>query len=117
MTEARIVLPWAPSVNNLYVNAGRKRVRSPAYRKWQNEAGWHLKVAKPHKFLGPVNIEIELCPPDKRRFDVDNKNKAILDLLVTHGVIEGDDSRFVKSAVARCVENSVHSCVVTVRAA
>ncbi len=115
--EARIALPWPPSVNNLYVNVGRKRVRSPGYRKWQDEAGWHLKAARPHKFIGAVDVVLELCPPDNRRADADNRNKAVLDLLVTHGVIEGDDRRFVKSVTARWVENSVHSCTVIVRAA
>lgn len=114
--EVRLALPWPPSVNNLYINASHRRVRSPAYRKWQDEAGWHLKAARPGKFTGPVSITLELCPPDRRRFDLDNKNKAVIDLLVAHGVIEGDDSRYVKSTEARCVENSVHSCVVSVRA-
>lgn len=115
--EARITLSWPPSVNNLYISAGRKRVRSPGYRKWQEEAGWLLKAAKPQKFDGPVKIILDLCPPDRRRFDADNKNKAILDLLVSHGVIAGDDSRYVRSVTARVVESAVHSCVVTIRGA
>lgn len=114
--EVRLYLPWPPSVNNLYINAGRKRVRSPGYRKWQDEAGWRLKAARPPVFDGAVEVTLELCPPDNRRADADNRNKAVLDLLVTHGVIKGDDRRYVKSVTARWVDSSVHSCVVTVRA-
>lgn len=110
----QIILPWPPSVNNLYVNAGHKRVRSPGYRKWQDEAGWRLKASRPQKFAEPVEITIELCPPDNRRMDADNRNKAVLDLLVAHGVIRGDDRRHVQSVTARFVEGSVNSCVVTV---
>jgi Holliday junction resolvase RusA-like endonuclease len=113
--ETRIALPWPPSVNNLYINAGRKRVRSPAYRKWQEEAGWKLQASRPHKFDGAVEVTLDLCPPDNRRSDADNRNKAVLDLLVSHGVIKGDDRRFVKSVTARWVENQVHSCSVTIR--
>jgi crossover junction endodeoxyribonuclease RusA len=109
-----LTLPWPPSVNNLYKNVGRRRVRTPAYRKWQEEAGWHLQAARPPKLSGPVEVTLELCPPDNRRADADNRNKAVLDLLVTHGVIAGDDRRFVKSVTARWVENAVHSCVVTI---
>jgi crossover junction endodeoxyribonuclease RusA len=114
--EVRIALPWPPSVNNLYLNAGHKRVRSPRYRKWQEEAGWRLQAARPRHFDGPVEIVIDLCPPDNRRTDADNRNKALLDLLVTHQVIPGDDRRYVRSVTARFTENQVHSCVVTVRA-
>lgn len=113
-SEIRLSLPWPPSVNNLYINAGHKRARSPAYRKWQEEAGWYLKAARPHKFTEPVSVTLDLCPPDNRRTDADNRNKAVLDLLVTHGVIPADDSRYVKSVTARFVENAVHSCVVTI---
>lgn len=115
-TAFRVNLPWPPSVNNLYINAGRKRVRSPRYRKWQDEAGWALKAARPPAFDGPVSVTIELCPPDNRRLDADNRNKPILDLLVSHGVIKDDDSRHVRSVTARFVKDRVHSCTVIVEA-
>lgn len=117
MAEARFALPWPPSVNNLYINAGRRRVRSPRYRSWQDEAGWRLKAAKPQNFDGPVNVTLELCAPDNRRHDADNLNKPVLDLLVAHGVIKADDRRVVQSVTTRWVDNAVHSCVVTVESA
>ena len=35
--------------------------------------------------------------PDKRRRDIDNRIKPILDLLCAHQVIAGDDSSIVKA--------------------
>jgi crossover junction endodeoxyribonuclease RusA len=116
-TVFRVPLNWPPSVNNLYFNAGRRRVRTKHYRAWQEEAGWRLEMAKAPKFKGPVNVTLELCAPDNRRADADNRNKPVLDLLVAHGVIEGDDRRFVKSVTARWVDSAVHSCVVIVEGA
>lgn len=114
--KSRFTLPWPISTNNMYFNAGRKRVKSPRYRAWQEEAGWRLKAAKPPQFAGPVTILIELCPPDNRRRDGDNLTKGILDLLVSHGVISDDNRRVVRETVVRWVESSVHSCTVTVEA-
>ena len=109
MSEAldtvRLVLPFPPTSNNLFINVrGAGRVRSTAYRKWAADAGWRLQAQRPAKLKGPVNVTILLCPPTKRRADADNRLKAPLDLLVTHGVIEGDDSRYVRSVTARWVD-------------
>jgi Holliday junction resolvase RusA-like endonuclease len=43
-----------------------------------------------------VEISISLSPPDKRAFDLDNRVKAILDLLVMQGVIEADNHLTVR---------------------
>lgn len=100
-----IVLPFPPSVNNLFVNAGKRgRIKSSRYEIWLNEAGWELKRQRPVKHAGPVSVTIALCPSDKRRRDADNGCKAVLDLLVKHQVIEGDDNRFVKAVTARWVD-------------
>lgn len=100
-----ITLPFPPSTNNLFVNAGKRgRVRSSRYEMWLNEAGWELKSQRPVKHTGPVNVTIALCPFDKRRRDADNGCKAVLDLLVKHQVIPADDNRFVKSVTAKWVD-------------
>ena len=110
-----IHLPMPPSVNNLYINAGNRRVRSRRYRSWQEDAGWHLKAAKPDRIVGPVTVVVELFVPDKRRRDADNMNKPVLDLLVAHGVIEADDRRIVRSVISMWIdEPRVHSCTVII---
>lgn len=85
------VLPPPPSVNELFGQApGRKRFRTAKYNDWIEEAGLRLNAARPPKFKGQVWISIVYS--DQGRGDIDNKAKACLDLLVSHGVIE-DDSR------------------------
>lgn len=48
---------------------------------------------------GPVSVTIELAPPHKRRYDLDNRAKAVLDLLVKNAIIEADDTTIVKRVV------------------
>ena len=81
-----------PSANGLFANVpGRGRVKSEKYRGWLNAVGWDLKLAKPERVAGPVNVTLLFeRPKGRRRADLDNRAKAALDLLVTHGVIEDD---------------------------
>jgi len=48
----------------------------------------------PIPLQGALAMTIELCPPDRRRRDVDNFDKAILDSLTAAGVW-GDDSQVI----------------------
>lgn len=84
-------LPFPPSVNQLYSNAsGIGRVKTKAYRSWENEAGLRLNLARPAPIKGPFTIEIQAKRPNARRRDLGNLEKAVSDLLVKHGVIEDD---------------------------
>lgn len=113
--ELRLSLPWPPSTNHLFINAGGKRVTSKDYAAWQREAGWTLQAQRPGKFRGPVTIDIELCPPPKaRRFDLDNRSKALLDLLVKHEVIADDNADLVREVSIKRVETGA-PCTVVVR--
>lgn len=115
-TEVRIVLPWPPSLNNMFLNVrGKGRVRSENYRKWLTEAGWLLKSQKPRRFHEPVRIRVELNPPNARAFDLDNRNKALLDLLVEHGVIIDDSNRWVRGVSVDQVPSGA-PCTVIVEA-
>lgn len=115
--EVRLALPWPPSVNMLYANVrGKGRVATKEYDVWKREAGWTLQAQRPPKYRVPVSIVVELCPPHNRRFDLDNKNKCILDLLVRHDVIADDHSGLVRSVTVQRVENAA-PCTVIVRPA
>jgi Holliday junction resolvase RusA-like endonuclease len=101
-----LTLPFPPSVNNLFINAGRKRVRSPKYRAWADEAGALIVVAqtiyrqagKSIATKGPVRLLYEFQEgQDKRKRDIDNLVKPVNDLLVTHGIIQADDNTVVRA--------------------
>ena len=43
----------------------------------------------------PIKLNVELYPPDRRRRDIDNINKALLDALQNAGVYK-DDNQIVR---------------------
>ena len=91
-----------PSVNTIYRNVkGRGRVKSERYRKWINSVNWQLNAQAPQKIDGEVEVSIYCKRPDKRRRDIDNCIKAVLDMLVSNHLIE-DDSRVVKVSAEWC---------------
>lgn len=110
-----INLPFPPTTNSLTgVHNGRK-IKSKRYRTWEKAAGWRLRLSSETypqiwaasvmpKGDGPYHLEITLVRPDKRSRDVNNYDKAISDLLVTHGITPDDhlmQSLMVRWADAR----------------
>lgn len=93
------VLPFPPSVNNLFAGK-RRRYPTKRYKAWQASAGWVIAASKRRRCTSPVTIEIALSAPDKRRRDASNYIKGIEDLLVTMGVLNGDDSRHVRQVTS-----------------
>jgi crossover junction endodeoxyribonuclease RusA len=83
-------LPWPPAVNNLYRNAGKRRIKTERYTAWTRAAALHLLAQGCPGLKGHFCISIECSPPDRRKRDLDGLAKAPLDLLVSCGVIEDD---------------------------
>ena len=94
----KIELPIPPSVNNLFLNAGGRRVISANYMKWKSDAGWTLRVQNPAQFTVPVMLSLTILGgkgfPISR--DLDNCWKAVQDLLKEHCVIPGDSVVWVR---------------------
>ena len=59
-----------------------------------------IVVRRPHMLIGPLELEIDMHPPDGKRRDVDNILKATLDALKFAKVYE-DDSQVKKLTVER----------------
>lgn len=66
------------------------RIKTPEYRAWITEAGHTLNLQKPTPVKGRTKVLITAVRPDKRKRDIANLEKPILDLLVAHGIIEDD---------------------------
>lgn len=119
-----LTLPLPPSTNNLFATVWRKskktgkrvplRIAAKKYAAWKDAAGWTLKTQERWRLGGPVNVAIYL--PLKMAGDIDNRVKAILDLLVKFDWI--DDDKNVRSlSVARSEAVSATDCRVYVEAA
>lgn len=86
----RYELPYPPSVNGLFFNAPKGRRKTIAYRNWLDAAGWQIVEQGRHSVHGYVSVSVALVKPDKRKRDLDNLMKPVLDLLVEMGVIDDD---------------------------
>lgn len=112
-TPAELVLhlPRPPSLNGLFPGNGRRH-RSAEYETWIIEAGYALNLQKPPQMPGKVTILIEIEEP-KGLADCANYEKATVDLLVSHKIIQGDDRRYVRSNTQAWAD--VEGCRVTIR--
>lgn len=86
-------LPFPPTVNNYYVKTQRGVFISQKGRKFRDQTAESI-----HMQLGaaelPANtkllVEVILYPPDKRKRDLDNYMKPLLDAITQTGLWEDD---------------------------
>lgn len=97
----RYELPYPPSVNNYWHATGKRRYISPAGKKFTEEVNLIVKNNKFKTFgSAPLGISVMIHPRSKRKFDLDNTLKAILDALMKANVYD-DDSQFEYIEIAR----------------
>ena len=93
-----LTLPAPPSANGLFANrAVGGRTKTQGYKDWIAEAGWRLQQQHPGRIAGAYEIEIRVARTEGA--DIDNRVKALSDLLVKHRVVE-DDSLAEKLTVS-----------------
>jgi crossover junction endodeoxyribonuclease RusA len=101
-------LPWPPSINDYYgtTPAGGKYIKAKG-RKFREIVIECLReyMAKREPLTTKLQVWIEAHVPDKRRRDLDNIKKALLDALTHAGVYQDDclidDLRVVRAGVAK----------------
>ena len=88
----RIVLPWPPSINHYWRNYRGRTVISQDGRLYRQTVAYRiLEQGIPRENLNcRLQVSIDAYPPDKRRRDLDNIQKALLDAIVAADVIEDD---------------------------
>lgn len=91
--EYKLTLPWAPSVNTYYRRSGHTIHMSVKGRKFKEAVKAQLIGERLHKegITERLRIRIELCPPNLRKFDIDNRVKPILDALQAGGLFVDDE--------------------------
>lgn len=83
-------LPYPPSVNHYWMTRGKMRFisqRGKEFRALVVEAAAECGV----KLDGRLSIFLSMYPPDRRRRDLDNTLKAVLDALAHAGCYEDDE--------------------------
>ncbi len=90
----KIEFPFSPpSLNNLFpTSRSGLRFKSKRYKEFIEMFGQYIPEIDPKLLEGDLRVEINFYFKDKRRHDIDNFSKAILDTLVHYGII-GDDNQ------------------------
>lgn len=94
--DIELYLPWPPTVNDYYGVRVVKKRRIP-YIKAKGKlfrGACEQQIAEQVGYLNideHLLVEVELYPPDKRRRDLDNYMKPLLDA-ITHAQVWADDS-------------------------
>ena len=93
-----ITLPWPPTVNTYYRSIWRKNTTHPVVllsakgRQYKEDATAAMVLQDiPQNLGGRIEVLIEVYPPDRRRRDLDNLLKPILDVLEDYGVFYDDE--------------------------
>jgi crossover junction endodeoxyribonuclease RusA len=88
-------LPWPPTSNNLYpTGSDGKRHPSRQAMSFRDSASAIVRVEMMRQrfaaLAGPVFVSILLIPPDGRKYDIDNRCKALIDSLEAGGLFAND---------------------------
>lgn len=84
-------LPWPPSINRYWRRAGTHIHISNEGRSYRQIVAY-IALGKDGFGKQRVAVDIDAFPPDARRRDIDNIQKALLDAL-QHGQLFDDDSQ------------------------
>lgn len=87
-------LPYPPSTNHYYRHLGHVTLISSRGRAYRDAVVALLAALGVRPLSGPLDLRLELYPPDRRRRDCDNAQKPVLDAL-QHGGAYHDDSQIV----------------------
>lgn len=110
-------MPWPPSINHYYLHTSNGVILGGDGRKYRRDAC--LLLSKYRGYCGAkkrLNVIINLFPPDKRRRDIDNVLKCLLDSM-QHAQIYEDDNQIDMLTVVRrevikegCVQIWISEC-------
>jgi len=93
-------LPFPPSLNHYYRRVGPRTLISKEGRTYRDQVRLIAAASRVTAMTGPLDVELLLYPPDRRRRDADNSLKAVCDALEKAGAYE-DDSQIVRLTVQK----------------
>ena len=104
-------IPIPPSVNALWRISGRRMYRTKKYTDWIQQCKIELAEHRKPAIDYPFNIEIIIGRPSKRRMDIDNRAKAVMDVLQHLDIITDD---CLANRVTMMWSNDINDCKITI---
>lgn len=113
MQHTQLILPWPPSVNNYWMSSGNMRYISKRGRVFRQAVAEECATQGAQSLEGRLAVHVALFPPDKRKRDVDNVLKALLDACEHAGCYESD-SQIDELHVVRQEIRTSGSCTILI---
>ena len=86
-----LTLPWPPTVNTYWRNFNGRTIISAKGREYRKAVAGQVLIQRAAKRVDyAVKVEIKAYRPDRRRRDLDNLLKALLDSMIYAGVMQDD---------------------------
>jgi crossover junction endodeoxyribonuclease RusA len=95
-----LALPFPPSVNHYYRHVGARTLISRGGRAYRDAVVALLRPRRSQPLTGRLMVAIQIHPPDRRRRDLDNVQKSLLDAL-QHAGVYADDSQIDTLTITR----------------
>ncbi|GAB5406520.1 MAG: hypothetical protein Aurels2KO_47510 [Aureliella sp.] len=96
----RLRLPFPPSVNHYWRHVGNRVLISRAGREYRSTVKSLMQRDQIKPLDDELIVRIGLIPPDRRRRDIDNSLKALLDAMQAGGAYH-DDSQIMKLCIEK----------------
>jgi len=109
----QLLLPWPPSVNHYWLQRGKARFISPRGRAFRQAVAEECAMQGVTPLDGRLAVHVALWPPDKRRRDIDNLLKALLDAC-EHAGCYADDNQISELHIIRHEVQSGGRCTVVI---
>lgn len=93
-------LPLPPSANHYYRRVGDATLISREGRRYREAVAGYLAALRVRPLAGRLWVRVVLYPPDRRRRDLDNVLKCLLDALAKGGAY-ADDSQIDRLDISR----------------
>jgi len=93
-------LPWPPSMNHYWRRVGNRTLISREGRRYREAVVMVCRMQRVERIEGRLAVQVVAYPPDRRRRDLDNLQKALLDALEHAGVYD-DDSQIDRLLIER----------------
>ncbi len=100
MEALRLTLPWPPSVNHYWRRVGNRTLISKEGRRFRKRVLATLSTQHIEPMTGSLAVRVVAHPPDRRRRDLDNIAKSLLDAL-EHGGVYEDDNQIDRLSIER----------------
>ena len=86
-----VKLPWPPTINHYYTIARGRKVLSKWARVYKQQCAVELILQDaPKNITARLEVNIDAYPPDKRKRDLDNIIKPLLDAIQDYGMFDDE---------------------------